>query len=123
MHLKLINPPNGHQKPIKGGHFHHFKGLEKSIQKNPSRNQIKKESIESRKYTREKLCKNCYNNLSLIEEVLQRNHHYKVTKVPWGPPLQGPLLLSPWLKRGFLAYLLSFLLDIGPPLGLYPLKI
>ena len=50
------------------------------------------------------------------------DHHYKVTKVPWGAT-EGPLLLSPWLKRGFSARLLSVLLDIGHPFDLYPLKV
>ena len=33
------------------------------------------------------------------------------------------VILSTWLRHGFSASLLSFLLDIGPPLGPYPLKI
>ena len=50
---------------------------------------------------------------------------YKVIEVPWGAtPPRSPLFFYPtWPRCGFSARLLGFLLDIGPSLGLCPLKI
>ena len=49
------------------------------------------------------------------------NKHHKVIEVPWGAtPPRPPLLLSNMARCGSSARLPGFLLDIGPPLGLYP---
>ena len=75
----LINPPNGYQKPIKGGSFQ-----EEPVQKNPRKiPKIPGEIYAQRSsVTLKKLC--C-------------KKHHKVIKVPWGPP---PKVSSPSIQHG-----------------------
>ena len=102
----LINPPNGYQNLIKVGSFQEKKDPEKS-KKNPKNSQRNL----------------CAKKLSYLEEtVLQETP--KSDRSPLGATSQGLLsFYSTWPRRGFSSRLLGFLLDIRPPLSLYPLKI
>ena len=94
MHLKPINSPRAHQKPIKGGHFHHSKVCVKNSTQFLHR------------------CCDAPTTISLLLKKLCSDHHCKVIEDPWGATSHGPLLLSLWLRHGFLSCLLIFLLDI-----------
>ena len=105
MTINAHKPTHGYQRPIKGGSFQR-----KQVQK------ICQEKL-SRKISRTLATKLFY------EETLLQQKLYKVIEAPWGAtPPRSPLLYPTWPRRGSSARLLGFLLDIGPPLGLYPLK-
>ena len=109
MHLKPINCPHGFQKPIK------------EVISTIPRHDVQ---------IPQKILHRCYGLPTTISPPLKKlciNHHYKVIEDPYGGNArgypQGPLLLSPWLRRGFLARLLGFLLDIWSLVDSYSLKI
>ena len=111
MQSMLINPPNGHQNPIKGGCSKEI-GLRKIHQKSP----------ENQKIQNFCNCRNNYcNNPSSVEETLQQTLQGDWSPLGGHPPRSS---LSIYMaRRGFSALLLNFLLDIGPSLGLYLQKI
>ena len=99
MPLMPINLPNGYQKPI----------IRRSFQ-------------------RKKVLKNCLENLCTKKLSCSEETLLKTLQGDWSPlggPLQGlpSSFYSTWPRCGFSARLPRFLLDIGPSLGLCPLKI
>ena len=76
MHLKPINSLHGHQKPIKGGHFHHVKDMENHTQI------LEKETLQS--------CHNVPTTTFPSSKKFYSNYHYNVTKVPWGATPKRP---------------------------------
>ena len=112
MQSMLINSPHGHQKPIKGESFQ-----EEWVQRKSGKNFQKSK----------KVCKRCYNNFLYFEEALQQpipqGDQSPLGAGGRGHPLPRSSPSIQMARRVFSARLLSFLLDIGYSLHLYPLKI